>query len=58
MEGGRGGGRGKREGGGSGGEEQRRGIRIVQINCNKSTNVRQGVIEIASNADIIAIQEP
>lgn len=41
------------------GEEERvRGIRVVQINCTKSTNVMQGVMEVAGDADVIAIQEP
>lgn len=39
-------------------EERREGVRIVQINCNKSTNVMQGVMEVGGDADIIAIQEP
>lgn len=38
--------------------EEVRGIRVVQINCNKSTNVMQGVMEVAGDADVIAIQEP
>lgn len=49
---------GKRKGGKESDGEELRGIRIVQINCNKSTNVMQGVMEVAGDADIIAIQEP
>lgn len=48
----------ERRGGRTEEEGETRGIRVVQINCNKSTNVMQGVMEIAGDADVIAIQEP
>lgn len=31
---------------------------ILQYNCNRSTNVMQGMMESGANGDIIAIQEP
>lgn len=33
-------------------------LKILQHNCNRSTNVVQGLMEIGKEVDILAIQEP
>jgi hypothetical protein len=39
-------------------KDKPRVLTILQHNCNRSTNVMQGIIDLDAGADILAIQEP